>query len=124
MRKGAVLCFSLLTLLAACGKKEAAPAAATTPAPAPSTEPAPASTAEVSGFGVPECDEYIKRYLDCVDAHVPTAMRAQVKASLDATRASWQQAASTPEGKAGLAAGCRAANDAARSAMSAYGCTF
>lgn len=123
MRKGALLCLLCLTLIAACGKKEAAPAAqTTTPAPAAKTEPA--ATTEIAGFGVPECDDYIKRYLDCVDAHVPGAMRAQVKASLDATRASWQQAASTPEGKAGLAAGCRAANDAARAAMSAYGCTF
>ena len=125
MRKGGLLCLAVLTVLAACGKKEAAaPAATTTPAPAPAAQTEPAATTSVATFGVAECDEYIKRYLDCVDAHVPAAMRQQVKMTLETTRAAWQQAASTPEGRAGLAAGCRQATDAARAAMSAYGCAF
>jgi hypothetical protein len=44
--------------------------------------------------------------------------------SLDQTKAQWKQAASTPGGKSALASGCKAATDAARTAMSAYGCSF
>jgi hypothetical protein len=125
MRKGAVLCLSLLTVLAACGKKEAAaPAAKAAPAPAPAKESAPAATTAATTFGVPECDEYLEKYLACIDTHVPEAARAQVRVTLDQTRAAWQQAAATPEGKAGLATGCRQATEMARTAMSAYGCTF
>jgi hypothetical protein len=116
MRIQALLCLTALTLFAACGKKADTPQASSTPE-------APAST-EVAGLGVPECDDYLEKYLDCIDNHVPEATRAQVRASLDGTRAAWRQAALTPEGKAGLAASCRQATDIARTAMSAYGCTF
>lgn len=124
MRKGALLCLLCLTLFAACGKHESSPAAKTTP---PETAPAktePATTTELASFGVAECDDYLKRYLDCIDAHVPAAAREQVRSTLEQTRSAWQLAASTPEGKAGLAAGCRQASDAARASMQVYGCSF
>jgi hypothetical protein len=47
-----------------------------------------------------------------------------VRQTLDQTKAQWKQAAATAEGKAGLATGCKAASDAAKTAMQAYGCTF
>lgn len=116
---------SVLALgLAACGgtKQESAPAkpASTTQQAAPATT----TTAAVSDFGVPECDEYMTKYLACIDSKVPEAGRAMVRQQLEATKAQWKQAASTPEGKAGLAMGCKAATDAAKQAMSAYGCTW
>jgi hypothetical protein len=75
-------------------------------------------------FGVPECDEYMKKYLACIESKVPEAGRAMLKTSLDQQKAAWKQAASTPEGKAGLAMGCKAATDAAKAAVAAYGCTW
>lgn len=86
MRKGALLCLVCLTLFAACGKKPAAPAAKTSPEPAPAAKTEPVATIAVASFGVPECDDYLKRYLDCVDTHVPTASREQVRAALEQTR--------------------------------------
>jgi hypothetical protein len=77
-----------------------------------------------AGFGVPECDDYIKKYEACITEKVPEAGRAMIRQQLDATRAQWQQAASTAEGKAGLAAGCKMASDMARTAMQAYGCSW
>jgi hypothetical protein len=89
---------------------------------------APASTASTAkpaaGFGVPECDDYLAKYEACINGKVPDAARAVVRQQLDATRAAWQQAASTPEGKASLAAGCKMALETARTAMAAYGCTW
>jgi len=47
-----------------------------------------------------------------------------LKASYETTRKSWQSLAATPQGKAGLAQACKAAHDAAKQSMAAYGCTF
>lgn len=75
-------------------------------------------------IGVAECDDFIAKYEACVNSKVPEAMRATVKAQLDAMRTSWRQAAATPQGRAGLATGCKAAHDQARTSMSAYNCSW
>ena len=84
------------------------------------------STASSTGgkIGVPECDDYIAKYEACLSNKVPEAGRAQMKTAFDQVKSTWRQAAATPQGKAGLAAGCKAATDQARTAMKAYGCTF
>jgi hypothetical protein len=116
--------------LAACsgGEKPAATPPPATTAPAASAPPPAATTAATATagaeFGVPECDDYLNKYLACIDSKVPEAARATVRQSLEQTKVQWKQAASTPEGKAGLAMGCKAAADAAKTAMQAYGCTF
>lgn len=125
---------SAVLALAACQKqpepaKPAAPAPAATPAtppaaapatPPPAAAPAPATA---DSIGVPECDNYITKYMACVSGKVPEASRAQLQASLDQMREAWKQAAATDAGKASLAQACTAANDAAKSSMSAFGCT-
>jgi hypothetical protein len=124
--------------LAACQQQEAAkpaaPAPAATPAATPppaapatpppaAAAPAPAAAVTVDSVGVPECDNYITKYLACVSGKVPEASRAQLQASLEQMRTAWKQAAATDAGKASLAQACTAANDAAKSSMSAFGCT-
>jgi hypothetical protein len=113
----------LVVAAAACGGQATPPPPATQPpASAPATAaPAASGAAE---FGVPECDDYMRNYLACIDTHVPEASRAMVRQQLDQTREQWKQAASTSEGRSALAVGCKAATDAAKTAMSAYGCTF
>lgn len=120
-----VVSLGALLALAACGGgSHEAPPATSAPAPAQpaTTQAAAASTA--GQFGVPECDDYMAKYLACVDSKVPEAARAMVRQQLDQTKEAWQKAAATPEGKAGLATGCKAASDAAKTSMAAYGCTF
>jgi hypothetical protein len=108
--------------VAACGAgSQQQPPPPATQAPATTVAAAATGAAE---FGVPECDDYINKYVACIDSKVPEAGRAMIRQQLDQTKAQWKQAASTPEGKAGLAAGCKAATDAARTAMAAYGCAF
>jgi hypothetical protein len=114
-----VLCVAALA--AGCGApaaKEAPRAAQTVPVTQAAT------TTSAAEFGVPECDSYVKKYLACVDSKVPESARAMVRQSFDATRAQWKQAASTPQGKSGLASGCLQAEAAAKQAMAAYGCTW
>lgn len=117
------LCVALGMLMLACGG-DADNTSTTTNAAATNmatTNTATASTGDK--IGVPECDEYIAKVETCL-GKVPAAGQPAVKSSLDAMRKSWKEAAATPQGKAGLATGCKAALDSAKSSMSAYGCTF
>lgn len=92
---------------------------------ASSTTPA-STTASTAGdkIGVPECDEYLTAYESCISGKVPEAARAQLKTSMDATRASWRKLAENPATKGGLAAACKQATETARTAMKPYNCTF
>jgi len=104
----------------ACGGNAAPPPANSTP----SASATPASTTSAgTEFGVPECDNYIKKYVACVDKLAPGARDASRQA-LDQSRAAWKQAAATEQGKAALAATCKAASDAAAPAMRGQGCTW
>jgi hypothetical protein len=71
--------------------------------------PKPAISAD-GAVGVPECDEYLARFAVCLGKMPPQAQEA-VGGALAQMRQAWAQAAATPEGRAGLAAGCRAALD-------------
>ncbi len=74
--------------------------------------------------GVPECDDYIAKYEACINGKVPEMARAQFNSSMKTLRDSWRKAATTPEGKAGLAAACKQATEQAKSSMKPYGCDF
>jgi hypothetical protein len=105
-------------------QQEAAKPAA--PAAQASTAPAEGSVANVAegDFGVPECDQFMKKYLTCIDDKVPEAMRPALKQALDQQKAAWQKAASTPEGKAALKDGCEKAEAQAKQSMAAYQCAW
>jgi hypothetical protein len=115
-------------LAAACGGggTQSAPPPQQKPAAPPATVAAqpPATTVAAGEFGVKECDDYVQKYLACVDSKVPEAARSMVRQSLDQAKAQWKQAASTPQGKASLASGCKTAHDLARQSMAAYGCQW
>lgn len=103
--------------LAACGKTE--PPAASRP------NAAPASTSVSHGAnatGVAECDDFLAKYEACLAAKVPDAARGALKQSLEATRASWEQALASPGGREALRASCETARSAARPSLQAYGC--
>ena len=74
--------------------------------------------------GVPECDDYLTKVDACIAGKVPAAARAQFNAAVEQNRKAWQQAASTPQGKAGLAAVCKQATEAAKTTYKTYNCTF
>jgi hypothetical protein len=72
--------------------------------------PKPAAGAG-GAIGVPECDEYLDRFAACL-AKMPPPAQDAVLEGLVAMRRAWAEAATTPEGRTGLATGCRAALDA------------
>ena len=82
------------------------------------------TTASGDKIGVAECDEFIQKYEACVNSKVPESARSMVKANLDSMRNAWKQAAATPQGKAGLATGCKQALEQAKTTMGSYGCSW
>ena len=101
--------------------------ATTTSTPASTTTPATTTTTTASSgdkIGVPECDDFITKYEACISGKVPEAQRAQFNTMLKQWRDSWRQAAATPQGKAGLAQGCKMSAEQARQSMKSFGCEF
>ena len=113
-----LVCGSLAT--AACSSGGASAGSEPKSGAATTTTTAPSG----DSIGVAECDQYLAAYESCLKDKVPAAARDMMRSSFESTRASWRQAAATPEGRAGLAAACKTARDAARQAMSPYGCQF
>jgi len=82
------------------------------------------ATASGDKVGVAECDEYIQKVETCLASKVPEAQRATYKSTLDTMRTTWKKAAETPQGKAGLAQGCKMALDQAKASMGSFGCSW
>lgn len=119
--KTLTLIFSLclVIFLAGCGSADK-PAANTV-----KTEPAATSksdtTTSSAGTGVASCDEYLAKLDKFVNnPKVPQVTRDAFKQTLEQNRTAWKQAASTPQGKAGLETGCKMALDAAKSTLDQY----
>ena len=89
----------------------------------PTTTSSPTTTAAGEKIGVPECDDYLSKLEACL-GKLPAAAKAQYEKSLEQNRKAWHDAASTPQGKASLATGCKAATDAIRQPMKGLGCEF
>lgn len=123
MKKATALLFVFaVTALAVsgCAKKDSATVTTTTTTTAEGTAPA----ASGDSVGVPECDEYISKYQNCLKGKVPEAAQAAMKGAFDTTITEWKKVAATAEGKSGLAMACKSALDASKQAMSAYGCEW
>jgi hypothetical protein len=117
---GTTLVIVAMALSAACSGSQPAEQQGT----AASGAKASATVAAGGDIGIPECDDYLRKYQACVNDKVPEAARATVKQSLDQTRIQWQRAAETPEGKSALVSGCTQATASAKQAMAAYGCQW
>jgi len=95
--------------------------------PASTTTSTPATTtASTSGdkIGVPECDDFIAKYDECVSNKVPEMARAQYKSAIQQWKTSWKQLAENPQTKGTLAAACKQAAEQQNAALKSFGCTF
>ena len=94
----------------------------TTTAPA-NTETAKADSTE-PGTGVPECDEYIKKYEACLTtiAAKNPQVAPSLKSAFEGQRSGFKAAASTPQGKAALAGTCKQAIETAKTSTAQW-CT-
>lgn len=122
MRQSAFAVLAVLLLTAACQHHSSSAAAGDSS----SSTTASASSSSSSGesIGVPECDDYVQAFRDCIASKVPEASQAELKEALEQSVATWRSAASSPEGRAGLAVACTQAREAAKTSVSAYGCSL
>jgi len=132
----ALFCFAIM--LAACGGPAAnntnaakpGDAKPATKADAPKTD-APKTDApktEVAGdsIGVPECDDYIKKYEACltkIAAKAP-AVEGPMKQAFETARKGWKDAAANPATKATLGTACKQALETAKTSTSVYACEW
>lgn len=83
-------------------------------------------TAVVSGeqLGVPECDNFLNAYENCVSNNVPEEQRPKFQSIMANWRSDWKKHAADPQTRPGLIVACKNHLELARSQMKAYGCTF
>lgn len=78
--------------------------------------PANAATSSKTEIGVASCDEYLAKMDEYLaNPKVPEAVRTAQKDAKEKFVTAWKAAAATPEGKAGLDAGCKAALESLKS---------
>jgi hypothetical protein len=95
------------------------------PPPPPPLPPPPEEVAPgIESVGVPECDDYLRNYMRCIEDSMPEGSRATMRDAMKDVAKAWRDSAGHPGSTAALAEGCRAAGDAARSAFSSMGCTW
>ncbi|MSQ02126.1 MAG: hypothetical protein EXR71_09575 [Myxococcales bacterium] len=78
------------------------------PAPPAAPPPPVAPPVAAGSVGVAECDDYIAKMTACLGT-MDAAVKAATESGFAKTTDAWRAAAVTPEGKAGLAMGCKAA---------------
>lgn len=140
LRLVAVTVFPLLVM--ACGvappsepPASPAPAASSTEpeASAPSEEVtaradpdgSPAEPPPLMPFGVPECDNFITKYVACVDLRVPADQRARLMDDLHEHRAKWRELAKMEQGKLAVGLSCRGVSQRLKGDLTVdYGCEF
>ena len=124
MRPNALAILAVVLLAAGCQRGGSSTAASDSSSPSSSSATAASSSSSGESIGVPECDDYVQAFRDCIASKVPEASQAELREALEQNVATWRSAAASPEGRAGLAVACTQARDAAKPSVSAYGCSL
>lgn len=84
------------------------------------------TTASTDSVGVPECDEYIKKYEACLTKIAEKAPQVQstLKTTFEQQRNGLKQSASTDQGKAMLPTQCKQMMETSKQATAAYSCSW
>jgi hypothetical protein len=123
---GRLALFGLLCLLAACGQKAKEPGPPETAAPPVKPETAAAADVPlITTFGVPECDDYVEKYMSCLEGKVSPEAKQRLLETFEMNRNKWRAMAAMKESASALAVVCRAATQKAKEELSVdYGCEF
>jgi hypothetical protein len=122
-----VILFLLIIGLSACETKEHATAeleALRKAQGAAAKATARANMTVEEEIGIPECDEYVRKYQACLAEKVPADAKTRLRAALDAQRKQWRGATSDPYKRAAVADQCRSAAAAAKQSLADFGCDF
>ena len=96
------------------------------PKPRIEDEGSPANKPMDMATGVPECDEYLAKYMRCVhtSSHFKPSMRKTMERALVQVAHAWRKAGSTPAGRRSLVSACKQAGAAAKRHMTSIGCKW
>ena len=87
--------------------------------------PADAGVINVTPYGVPECDNYVKKFTACIESKVTGPDKDKLLEGFEANRTKWRALATMQQGAVALGLACRAANQKAKEELSVeYGCEF
>lgn len=120
----------VIALSAGCGDKPkpsepAAAGPADTGAAAAAATPSGPAIPVVTKFGVPECDDYVDKYMACVEGKVSAEKKQGLLEAFEMNRTKWRAMATMKEGALALGIACKAATQKAKEEMSVeYGCEF
>ncbi len=110
------------------GEPASEPAARAPEAPVAAGEEADPPAGEgptITPFGVPECDAYVQKYVDCVETRVTGEEKDRLLQGFEANRTKWRTLAAMREGALALGMACKAATQKAKEELSVdYGCEF
>jgi len=100
--------------------------ATTTAANSTGSDASKATDSAAAGTGVPECDEYIKKYEACLSKIAKSAPQVEgaMKQAFEAQRSGFKSAAATATGKATLPGTCKQAMETAKTATKSYSCDW
>jgi hypothetical protein len=85
-----------------------------------------AASTSADSVGVPECDEYIKKYEACLTKIAKDAPQVQpsLKSAFESQRNAFKQAASNPQSKATLPSTCKQAMETVKQSTASYKCDW
>lgn len=92
------------------------------PAASPPDRPAPPP---LMPFGVPECDNFVKKFVACVDLHVPADRRQGLMDELNENRDKWREMARLQQAAVAQGLACRGYAQRVKGDLTVdYGCEF
>ncbi|MEO8501248.1 MAG: hypothetical protein ABI565_10060 [Vicinamibacteria bacterium] len=89
------------------------------------TTPGQAAPPPLMPLNVPECDNFVKIFVACVDKHVPADHREALMDELNLHRARWRELEKMQEGKVAASLSCRGVAQRLKNDLIVdYGCEF
>lgn len=74
--------------------------------------------------GIPECDEFIRKYENCVRTGMPAAVRPAMLKALAQMRQTYRKAGRSPRARKSLATACTRTGKTMARSMARYKCTW
>ncbi len=78
----------------------------------------------IEKVGIKICDDYVGKYIRCVDEKVPKSGRRQMLRAFAEATSSWKIMSTNPDLRKTLESTCAMALDVSRSSLRSYGCDW
>lgn len=80
--------------------------------------------ANTEKIGIPECDEFVAKYEECISDHVPAEKQRQYRENIQAWSKLWRQRMVSSTPREAVVAACKRHIIATRESMKSFGCEF